>query len=83
MAHLIFFARVREQLGIGRMELALPPEVTTVAGVRHFLCTRSDTFRRVLEDPSVQFAVNQCHAGPAGPVSDADEIAVFPPVSGG
>ena len=83
MASFLFFARVREQIGSSRMEITLPAEVTTVAQLHAFLCGQGEPFASVLSDPSLQIAVNQQHAHADDLVSDRDEIAIFPPVSGG
>ncbi|MBF0158483.1 MAG: molybdopterin converting factor subunit 1 [Magnetococcales bacterium] len=83
MAHFLFFARIREQLGQGSLQLTLPPDVTRVAQVLVLLQARGEPFTTVLQDRSLQVAVNQRHAKPDDAVCDGDEIALFPPVSGG
>ncbi|MBF0285142.1 MAG: molybdopterin converting factor subunit 1 [Magnetococcales bacterium] len=83
MIRLLFFARVRERMGQGRMELPLPPDVATVAALLTHLRGLGEPFAAALAGDHLQVAVNQVHARAADPVGDGDEIAIFPPVSGG
>ena len=81
---LVFFAALREQLGISAEEIDLPPGVTTVSGLRKHLVQRGGAWQNVLADKRlVRVAVNQdmAHAGSA--LKAGDEIAFFPPVTGG
>ncbi|MBF0124070.1 MAG: molybdopterin converting factor subunit 1 [Magnetococcales bacterium] len=83
MAHFLFFARIREQLGQATLELTIPAQVATVADLLLWLQSRGEPFASVLQDRSLQVAVNQRHARTDDLVTDHDEIALFPPVSGG
>ncbi|BCX87721.1 sulfur-carrier protein [Methylomarinovum tepidoasis] len=69
------FASLKERLGIEQTEIA-PEGIGCVA----------DVWRRLTGDdlpPEVLAAVNMNHAGPDAPVRDGDEVAFFPPVTGG
>lgn len=83
MAKILYFAMVRERLGRTSEELSLPPRVTTVATLLDHLRARGEREAAVLGAPFLRVAVNQVYARPTDPVSDGDEIAIFPPVSGG
>ncbi len=83
MASFLFFARVREQIGSSHLDITLPEEVTTVAHMLSFLRGKGEPFASTLADPSLQVAVNQQHTLPGDHLDDLDEIAIFPPVSGG
>ena len=80
----LYFAWVREKVGSAEESVALPGDVTTVAELLRWLGGRGGGHGEALKDPSrVRVAVNQEVAGPAAPVTDADEVALFPPVTGG
>ena len=81
---LLYFAWVREQIGRDAEEVALPSDVRTVAALLDWLRSRGDGYARALDDLSViRVAVNQEFAAPDHAVGDGDEIALFPPVTGG
>jgi molybdopterin synthase sulfur carrier subunit len=84
MIKLLYFARLREDLGTSAEELALPAGVTTVAGLRSHLIARGGTWASVLADgKALRVAVNQDMADPATAIKAGDEVAFFPPVTGG
>ena len=81
---LLYFAWVRERIGLDAEEVALPADVQTVAALLEWLRSRGGGYARALEDLSViRVAVNQEFARPDQAVADDDEIALFPPVTGG
>ena len=84
MVTLLYFARLREALGTAREELALPDSVIDIARVREALVSRGGAWAQELgETKRVRTAVNQDMASADTPVNDGDEIAFFPPVTGG
>jgi len=81
---LVFFARLREDLGTNAEELALPPGVATVAALRAHLAARGGAWGTSLgQGKAIRVAVNQEMAQPTTPVKSGDEVAFFPPVTGG
>lgn len=81
---LVYFAWVRERIGIDEEHIALPAHVRDVAGLIAWLRTRGPGYAQALLKPdAIRVAVNQEHAKPEDPVRDADEVALFPPVTGG
>lgn len=81
---LLYFAWVRERIGRDSEEIALPADVRTVAALLDWLRSRGGGYAQALEDLSViRVAVNQEFATPDRAVADGDEIALFPPVTGG
>ncbi len=81
---ILYFAWVRERIGHAEEVVALPPDVTTVATLLDWLAAQSPSHSAALaERASLKVAVNQDYAGPDQPVRDSDEIAIFPPVTGG
>ena len=84
MVKVLYFARLREDLGCAEETIALPAGVDTVAGLRAHLMARGSAWRQGLaQGRALQVAVNQDLAQPGTPVKPGDEVAVFPPVTGG
>jgi len=80
----LFFASLREQLGRAAEELELPAGVSTVAGLRAHLMARGDPWGTALADARrLRTAVNQDMAAPDAALRAGDEVAFFPPVTGG
>lgn len=79
----LFFGSLREQLGTGEISKALPEGVETVGQLLANLQTRSDQWGQVLAGSKLLFAVNQDMVDESAAISDGDEVALFPPVTGG
>ena len=81
---LLFFASLREQLGRPREDLDLPSGITTVAALREHLRARGEPWTNVFApNRPVRAAVNKEMVQPAAAIKAGDEIAFFPPVTGG
>lgn len=81
---LLYFAWVRERIGRGEEECELPPSVKNVTGLLEWLRQRGGGYALALSDfAAIRVAVNQEHAPFSAPVAPDDEIAIFPPVTGG
>ena len=79
-----YFASVKESLGKDTEVIELPADVSTVAGVRAHLKARGGAYAEVLADKRiVKAAVNQDMVPPTAGVKAGDEVAFFPPVTGG
>jgi molybdopterin synthase sulfur carrier subunit len=80
----LYFASVREKLGKEAEALELPEGVATVAGLRAHLRARGGAWADALaETRLLRTAVNQDMVPPAASIKAGDEIAFFPPVTGG
>lgn len=83
MIQVRYFARYREELG-SDTESVEAATVDTVEALLVELRARGGTWSRLFaEDQRVMMAVNQELADPATPIGDGDEVAFFPPVTGG
>ena len=84
MITVLYFARLRETLGTSSESIALPATVRDVEGLRTLLVARGGEWEQELA-PSrpVRAAVNQVMAPGDTRVADGDEVAFFPPVTGG
>ncbi len=81
---LLYFAWVREKTGIGEETVPLPEGVSTARDLVAWLKERGDGFTAAFsEDGLVRVAVNQEYATLDEPVAEGDEVAFFPPVTGG
>ena len=81
---LLYFAWLRTKIGIASETLTPPDEVTDVGGLIDWLATRGPGYAEALANrDQVRVAVNQDYAGRDRPVSASDEVALFPPVTGG
>ena len=81
---LLYFAWLRARIGHAEEDLSLPAEVRDVAGLLVWLQRRGGKYAEALRDLSViRVAVNQDYVGHDHPIRDGDEVALFPPVTGG
>ena len=81
---LLYFAWLRARIGCAEEEIDLPPGVKDVAGLLDWLRSRGSGYAEAVRDLSVvRVAVNQNYVGLEHPVREGDEIAVFPPMTGG
>jgi sulfur-carrier protein len=80
----LYFARLREALGCDTEQFVLPTGVDTVGVLRGLLRARGGAWDAELaEAKPVRIAVNQTMARPDTAIRPGDEIAFFPPVTGG
>ena len=80
----LYFAWVRQKVGMAEEEVTPPPEVTDVAGLMAWLSRQSPGHAAAFANAGqIRAAVNQDFASPDQPVGPADEVAFFPPVTGG
>ena len=81
---LLYFAWVREAIGIGEERAQLPEAVETVADLLAWLAKRGGGYATALAEPErLRAAVDQSFVGLDASVVGAAEIALFPPVTGG
>ena len=80
----LYFASLREKIGKSAEEIELPAGVATVAALRSHLRDRGGAFESVFSEKNlIRAAVNQDMVPPATAIKGGDEIAFFPPVTGG
>lgn len=81
MINVLFFAQVREL--VATSSLALPAEYATVEELRTALAARGDRWDLALSAGKLLTSVNQTLVSLQHPLQDGDEVAFFPPVTGG
>ena len=80
----LYFAWLRERAGRSEESVALPEGVATVGALAAHLAGLDDAHRAAFAHAAlVRAAVNQEFAAPDTPIADGDEVAFFPPVTGG
>ena len=81
---LVYFAWVRERIGKTEENLAPPAEVTTVADLVAWLAQRGEEYAYAFENPKIiRAAIDRHHVRPDTAIAGAQEIAFFPPMTGG
>lgn len=81
---ILYFAWLRERIGAAEEAVTVPADVATVGALVAWLRERGPGYAAAFANPrTVRCAVNQVFATPETPVSPGDEVAFFPPVTGG
>ncbi len=81
---LVFLAKLRERFGAAEETLIVDSENPTVSDIINLLVARGGAWAEELSmDRSYRIAVNQEMGGFDTLVGDGDELAIFPPVTGG
>jgi molybdopterin converting factor subunit 1 len=81
---LLYFAWMRQRIGKGAEDLPLPQGVATVSDLINHLIESGPGYAEAFADlTAVKVAINQDFADLASELQDSDEIAFFPPVTGG
>jgi len=81
---LLYFAWLRERIGVAQEAATPPAEVATVRDLIAWLSGRGENYAAAFDDIRlIRAAVNQEHAGLDSAVAPDDEVAFFPPMTGG
>ena len=84
MLEILFFASIRERLGVQRLSLPIPAGAVTVQSFRQSLIdNHNQDWAEVLLADNVITAVNQQVVAADHQLHEGDELAFFPPVTGG
>lgn len=81
MIKVLFFAQVREMVDCD--ELQLKAEFPTAEALRQHLATKGDKWALALQSGKLLVAINQTLMPLDSPIQAGDEVAFFPPVTGG
>ena len=79
----LYFARLRETVGMPEEHISLPEGVTTAGHLLAHLTAKDDQKHAAFDGLDIKIAVNQEQATPDTPIKGGDEVALFPPVTGG
>jgi len=81
---IVYFSWVRERLGMDQEQVTLGDGIETISDVLAMLVARGDVYADTFADiAKLRFALDQDYGVPASPVGSAQELAIFPPVTGG
>jgi molybdopterin synthase sulfur carrier subunit len=81
---ILYFASLRERLGVDRESLDLPPGVGDLTALLALLRQRGGVWAEVFDGHArVLMAINQEMARAGDTINDGDEVGLFPPVTGG
>ncbi|MCC3244067.1 molybdopterin converting factor subunit 1 [Methylocystis sp. WRRC1] len=80
----VYFAWVRERIGLAEEEISPPQDVKTVRQLVEWLAARGEGYALAFANPkTVRAAIDKAHAAPDSPIGAAREVAFFPPMTGG
>ena len=79
----LYFAALKEALGTASETLLLPANMATMADLRTHLAARGGAWGQLASFKNLRCAVNQGMVSLTAAVKDGDEVAFFPPVTGG
>ena len=80
----IYFAWVRERIGVAEEEIEPPSDVLTVGDLISWLASRGENYAYAFERAStIRAAIDRTHVKPGASIAGATEIAFFPPMTGG
>ena len=83
MVKVLYFAGLREAVGTAREDIALETGVADIAGLRRQLAARGEPWAALARMRNLRAALNQEMVAESALVADGDEVAFFPPVTGG
>ena len=83
MLKILYFAGLREALGQSSENMALPAGIGSVGQLHAHLVARGGAWTALARTKNLRVAVNQGMAARGAPGGDGDEVAFFPPVTGG
>lgn len=81
---LVYFAWLRERIGKPQEERDFPASVVSVADAIAFLAQQGEEYAYAFENPAIiRAALDRKHVKPETPIAGAQELAFFPPMTGG
>lgn len=81
---IIYFAWLRSKVGLAEETISPPAQIQTVEHLLNWLEQKGPNYQEALKNRTVvKVAVNQKYVGFSHPIQLNDEIALFPPISGG
>jgi molybdopterin synthase sulfur carrier subunit len=83
MINVLFFAQVRELLGTAKLEVEVSAKLNTAEDLRAQLAKKDDKWAKVMASDKLLVAINQTMSPWNASIKDNDEVAFFPPVTGG
>ncbi|PUA29766.1 MAG: molybdopterin synthase sulfur carrier subunit [Cellvibrio sp. 79] len=82
MIRVVFLAQLREQLGAAELDVPVG-QIKTLADLKTYLLLQNSSWSGALSNPKLLSAVNHAYVKGDHVLADGDEVAFFPPVTGG
>jgi molybdopterin synthase sulfur carrier subunit len=81
---ILYFARIKEAVNYSTEDVDLPAEVLTITALKNYLSLRGDTWASLFNGKQVvRAAINHALVDDLAVIQAGDEVAFFPPVTGG
>ncbi len=82
--NILYFARIKETVNYSAESIDLPNDVSTVMALKHHLSQRGETWANLFDGKQVvRAAINHTLVDDLATIQANDEVAFFPPVTGG
>ena len=82
--NILYFARIKEAVNYSSESIDLPSEVKTVTGLKNYLALRGENWANLFNGKQViRAAINHTLVDDLAAINAGDEVAFFPPVTGG
>ena len=80
----LYFARLKESLNYSTEDIDLPADITNVVHLKAHLAKRGEAWANLFNGKqSIRAAINHALVDDNAQIKDGDEVAFFPPVTGG
>lgn len=80
----LYFARIKESVNYSTEDIALPSDVATITALKNHLAQRGETWADLFNGKqTIRAAINHELVDNMAAINDGDEVAFFPPVTGG
>lgn len=83
MVKVLFFAQLKDVVGVGEALISLSTESISIHQLVKQICESNQVELGSLLNPNIKFALNQQIVDQQAMLNDGDELALFPPVTGG
>ena len=84
MIKVLYFARLKESLNYSTEDMDLPVDVKTIAQLKLYLAKRGETWAALFDgQQTIRAAINHALVDNDASIKNGDEVAFFPPVTGG
>ena len=81
---ILYFARIKEAVNYSTEEIDLPSNISSVIALKNYLALRGDTWADLFNGKlTIRAAINHELVDNLAPIKAGDEVAFFPPVTGG
>ena len=82
--NILYFARIKEAVNYSSENIDLPIDITTVTALKNYLALRGENWANLFNGKQVvRAAINHALVDDLAVINAGDEVAFFPPVTGG